>query len=81
MIKHILITVLALSLFYSCHVGRFFIYNFSDIRDYKKFPEKPLKKAEIPFYFKEAGPGNTSLNLPKLRRGKKELTLEEALDR
>jgi CubicO group peptidase (beta-lactamase class C family) len=79
MIKRILIALLAVSLFYSCHVGRFFIYNFSDIRDYKKFPEKPLKKSGTPFYFKEAPSGTASLKLPKLHRRKKEIAWEEAL--
>lgn len=81
MIKRTLIAIVMAGLLYSCHVGRFFIYNFSDIRDYKKFPEKPLKKAETPFYFKEAAPGSPALKLPKLNRRKKELTFEEALDR
>src|SRR6218665_1756409 len=81
MIKRIVIALLTASLFYSCHVGRFFIYNFSDIRDYKKFPEKPLKKAEAFFYFKEAAPGSGSLKLPKLQRKKKQLSFEEALQR
>lgn len=27
----------------SCKVGRFFWYNFADIKDYKKFPSRPLK--------------------------------------
>lgn len=35
----------------SCHVGRFFIYNFADINDYKKFPVRTLNHAAIPFHF------------------------------
>lgn len=35
----------------ACHVGRFFIYNFSDIRDYKKFPSRPLAASKTPFHF------------------------------
>jgi CubicO group peptidase (beta-lactamase class C family) len=35
----------------SCKVGRFIIYNFADIKDYKKFPDRPLQRSEHPFYF------------------------------
>ena len=38
----------------SCHVGRYFYWNFSDIGDYEKFPADTIKKAEKPFYFREA---------------------------
>lgn len=37
-----------------CHVGRFVIYNFADVRDYKKFPAHPIAPAEQPFRFAEA---------------------------
>lgn len=35
----------------SCKVGRFFIYNFADIKDYKKFPSRGLTAAPVPFRF------------------------------
>ncbi len=35
----------------SCHVGRFFIYNFADHSDYKKFPERAIKKEGESFTF------------------------------
>ncbi|MBC7864553.1 MAG: serine hydrolase [Bacteroidia bacterium] len=38
----LLIFVLILT---SCQVSRFFIYNFADIRDYKKFPSRKIEKA------------------------------------
>lgn len=28
----------------SCHIGRFFYYNFADIRDHKKFPKQEIKR-------------------------------------
>ena len=36
-----------------CHVGRFFIYNFADIRDHKKFPNMPVERqpGATPFTF------------------------------
>lgn len=35
-------------LFSGCTVGRFFIYNFADTRDHKKFPSRPLVAAAVP---------------------------------
>lgn len=35
----------------SCKVGRFFIYNFADVKDYKKFHNRPLLKSENAFHF------------------------------
>ena len=56
----LLLLLLSLS---SCHVGRFFVWNFADIRDYKKFPSQPVAASATPFYFKD---GNAqTLRLPK----------------
>ena len=30
----------------TCKLGRFVIYNFADIKDYKKFPSRPLLRFE-----------------------------------
>lgn len=38
-------------IFSSCKLGRFVIYNFADIKDYKKFPSRPLKSNENKFKF------------------------------
>lgn len=43
----------AIFLLSSCHVGRFFVYNFANIKDYKKFPKREIEKAEKPFQFIE----------------------------
>lgn len=40
----------------SCHVGRFFYWNFADINDYKKFPSLPVNKAGTEFLFYEKSP-------------------------
>ena len=44
----ILIMTMLLS---SCHVGRYFIYNFADINDYKKFPSVPVNTQLPAFTF------------------------------
>jgi CubicO group peptidase (beta-lactamase class C family) len=49
----LLIIVLFLS-FNSCKVGRFFIFNFADIKDHKKFPNRELTAAEDAFQFFKA---------------------------
>ena len=46
----LLTSILLLS---SCKVGRFFIYNFADITDHKKFPKRELKASDRPFRFTE----------------------------
>ncbi|OQX73280.1 MAG: hypothetical protein B6D64_14040 [Bacteroidetes bacterium 4484_276] len=43
-----------LTLTTSCHVGRFFYWNFADINDYKKFPAVPVNKGGETYYFDEA---------------------------
>jgi len=37
----------------SCHVGRFFIFNFADLDDYKKFPERSIKPSNQCYSFEE----------------------------
>jgi CubicO group peptidase (beta-lactamase class C family) len=46
-------------LFASCHVGRYIIYNFADINDYKKFPSSKLERPAVPFQFKRGTVANT----------------------
>jgi len=47
----ILVTVFNLT---SCKFARFVIYNFADIKDYKKFPKRELKTNDNKFYFETA---------------------------
>lgn len=35
----------------SCKVGRYFVYNFADIRDHKKFPSRNIASPDKPFQF------------------------------
>jgi CubicO group peptidase (beta-lactamase class C family) len=65
----------------SCHVGRFFIWNFSDIRDNKKFRQKILTKTGPPFIFSARDTG-THLRLPKsIKVKKKVFTFDELLEK
>jgi len=46
-----------------CYVGRYFIWNFADINDYKKFPKVPVHHGETTFYFAESA-DKPDLSLP-----------------
>ena len=46
--------LLAASLLTGCHVGRFFVWNFADVRDHKKFPSRPLAASAEPFSYAAA---------------------------
>ena len=48
--RAILLPLLAV-LLSGCHVGRFFVWNFADIRDHRKFPSRPLPAAAEPFQY------------------------------
>jgi hypothetical protein len=80
--KHcLLFCLLGLSLFCSCHVGRFFIYNFADIKDYKKFPKIDIDKQGQPFLFTTKDERD-SVKLPsKVTVKKKEYGFRQFLDK
>ncbi|KAA3649885.1 MAG: class C beta-lactamase-related serine hydrolase [Bacteroidetes bacterium] len=67
--RKIALAVLSLSLLASCTVGRFFVYNFANITDYKKFPKRELVASQNPFMFevasKELGPKTISIEKGK----------------
>lgn len=65
----------------SCHVGRFVIYNFADIRDYRKFPSLPVATAKTNFSFAPAATADV-LRLPKdIEIKKRHYNFEEILQR
>ncbi len=70
----LLLSALSLS---SCKLGRFIIYNFADIKDYKKFPSRPLTGSSnaSQFYIAEKGRAPKTIQVP----GKKEITFDEYL--
>lgn len=45
------VLLLALLAFNSCKISRFVVYNFADINDHKKFPERTLDKGDATFQF------------------------------
>ncbi len=48
----------------SCHVGKYLVYNFANINDYKKFHHTDLEKATEPFYFEQTS-NELSLSMDK----------------
>lgn len=57
--------IVALLTLGSCHVGRYFIWNFSDINDNKKFHAMPLTRQGTPFLFHTTSGTSTTVKLPK----------------
>jgi CubicO group peptidase (beta-lactamase class C family) len=49
-----------------CHIGRFVIYNFAGINDYKKFPQKEITKKGEPFQYQE-GPDSLYRKISELK--------------
>jgi len=49
-----IVFVLALGLFSSCHIGRFFVYNFANISDHKKFKDADIGEASAPYFFEQS---------------------------
>ncbi|MFN7118054.1 MAG: serine hydrolase domain-containing protein [Saprospiraceae bacterium] len=79
--KKIFYLLLPLLLLNSCHVGRFFYWNFADARDYKKFPSRPLEKSTQPFHFKEVANKNL-VKLPKeIELKGKKYTFDQAMEK
>ncbi len=59
----------------SCHVARFFYFNVADMRDYKKFPQRSLTKAENPFVFVENSLDNNlyKIKFPKMQENEQKI--------
>ncbi|NQX91370.1 MAG: serine hydrolase [Flavobacteriales bacterium] len=55
--KWISMSALMIMALTSCHVGRYFIYNFADVRDHKKFQSRPLTASPESFQFHETDNG------------------------
>jgi len=58
-----LITLISFVIFFnltSCKLSRFVIYNFADIKDYKKFPKRNLESNDNKFYFHKVASENIS---------------------
>lgn len=62
----------------SCHVGRYFYWNFADIHDHKKFASRPVLKGDEVFQFKQ-NDTNIELPLKNVAFGNKILSFEDFL--
>lgn len=59
-----------------CTVGRFFVYNFADTRDHKKFPSRPLVSSSTPFHYPLAA---TERGPKSIKVGEKEMGFDAFL--
>jgi len=68
--------------FTSCHVGRFFYWNFADTNDHNKFEQVPIHKSDTPFTFKKIN-NNGNIVVPENIIGKKGIPIpfNEALEK
>jgi CubicO group peptidase (beta-lactamase class C family) len=79
MIRKLLFLVIAILLLTSCHVVRFFVWNFADIHDNKKFASVPVEKGSTTFSF-TTSTNNPSLHLPsKITLHGKDYTMEDIM--
>lgn len=72
-----LLFMIFLSLLSSCKIGRFVIYNFADIKDYKKFPSRPLTSGPTKFNFSSTENGKFP---DSLNAGGKKVSFPDFLD-
>jgi len=49
----------------SCHVGRYFIWNFADINDQYRFDKQKISNGDTVFHFYESRKPNDNLKVPK----------------
>ena len=56
--KKLITFISILTLISGCHVGRYVIYNFANIDDYKKFKSRELTASPTPFSFSEPNDSN-----------------------
>jgi len=75
--KITIISLFIILLLSSCHVGRFFWWNFADVNDDEKFAGVEIKSTTSHFTFKENN--SNHLKLPKLTLGSKEYDFENGL--
>lgn len=75
--RNLLIILTILITLSSCKLGRYVVYNFADIKDYKKFHSREIKKGATQFHFANTETGR----FPKYYTGKnaKKVPYEEFL--
>lgn len=62
-LRLLLLLFITSGLISSCKVGRFFIYNFADIKDHKKFPSRTALNDSVTFRFTVAENGRVPKNI------------------
>lgn len=63
--KHLfrnILFILLLSSLTSCHIGRFFYYNYADVKDHEKFPYQEIKRDTLSVYKPVFAIGKTGKN-------------------
>ncbi len=63
----------------SCHIGRYFIWNFADAGDYKKFPSDTIRNGNYKFVFPKSD-NNLQLSIPE-KYATKQLDFDEFLEK
>lgn len=58
-----LVAIMLITTLDSCKVGRFVVYNFAGIKDYKIFPARNIEKGATTFYFSTTEKGRTPKQL------------------
>jgi CubicO group peptidase (beta-lactamase class C family) len=75
-----ILVVMLLLLCSSCHVGRYFYWNFADIHDHKKFASRPISASTTPFSFYLSAENDT-LPLRRIHFKGKDLDFESFLNK
>jgi len=76
-----LIIILTISgLFCSCQLTRYVIYNFADIKDYKKFPSRPLYNDSVKFQFSTTTHGIVTKTIRDYKKNNKVIIFEKYLE-
>lgn len=78
-INFIILLAMALVMI-SCHIGRYFYWNYADINDYKKFPAAEIQKGNNGYEFKKSQE-NINISLPDKFKEKKINTFKEFLEK
>lgn len=74
--KH-LFPLLLLLLLSSCHVGRYFVWNFADIRDHKKFASLEIENSDSIFFFEKSA---NKFSGPSIYENNRKIPFEKALE-
>jgi CubicO group peptidase (beta-lactamase class C family) len=71
--------VISIFLFSSCTIGRMAVYQLSDIKDYKRFPSRPLAASSDPFRFYPGDPEAFQASKVKITADEETLPFDQFL--